>query len=63
MSCLITLAELSNELELITLIEIMNKFKIAKKYLIVTMDTYDTTLFPETIINFNVMINHREKGG
>ena len=62
MSCLITVAELSNELELITLIDIMKEFKIANKYLFVTMDTYNTTMFRETTINFNVMINHRGKG-
>ena len=62
MSCLIILAELSNELELITLIDIMKDIKIAKKYLYATMDAYNTTMFHKTTINFNVMINHREKG-
>ena len=62
MSCLITVAELSNEVELKTLIDIMKEFKIDKKYLFVTIDTYNATMFHETNINFNVMINHREKG-
>ena len=62
MSCLITIAEMSNELELLTLIEIMHRLQINQKYLFAMMDTFNATMFDETTTNFNVMINHRGEG-
>ena len=62
MSCLIAITETSNELELLTLIDIMQRLKITNKYLLAIMDTFNATMFAETTINFNVMINHRGEG-
>lgn len=62
MSCLMTVTEMSNELELSSLLEIIHDLTIAQKYLIVFMDTFNATMFLERNINFNVMINHREPG-
>ena len=62
MSCLITITEMSNELELLTLIDILHMLKITHKYLVAIMDTFNTTAFGETTANFKVMINHREEG-
>ena len=63
MSCLIlTMTEMSSELELLKLIDMMREFKIRHKYLFVTMGTFNNTLFHETNINFNVMINHQGVG-
>lgn len=62
MSCLTTVTEMSNELEVSKLMDIMHDLKIAQKYLIVFMDTLNITTLHETMINFNVMINHRGTG-
>ena len=62
MSCLITITQMSNEMELLTLIDFMQRLQITQKYLFATMDTFNSTLLGETTINFNVMINHREEG-
>ena len=63
MSCLIlTVTEMRDELELQKLISKMHQLRIAQKYLFATLDTFNTTMFRKTTINFNVMINHREKG-
>ena len=62
MSCLITVGDVSNESELLTLIDLVQGLKIAQKYLLATMDTFNATIFRETTINFNVMINHRGEG-
>ena len=53
---------MANELEIHKMITIMHKLKIAKKYLFATLDTFNTTMFRKTTLNFNVMINHREEG-
>ena len=62
MSCLMTVAEISNELEVSKMIEIIHELKIAQKYLIIFIDTLNTTLLHERTINFNVMINHGKTG-
>ena len=62
MSCLMTVAEMSNELEVSKMIEIIHELKIAQKYLIIFIDTLNTTVLHERTINFNVMINHGETG-
>ena len=59
---MITVAEMSNHLELLKLVNIINELKIARKYLFATMDTFNATIFGKTTINFKVMINHKEKG-
>ena len=63
MSCLIlTVTEMGDELELHKLITTMHKLKIAKKHLFATLDTFNSTMFHKTTLNFNVMIIHREEG-
>ena len=56
------MAEMSNEMELLTLIDLIHRLEIAHKYLSVTMNTLNTTAFSDKIINFNVKINHRKEG-
>ena len=53
---------MSNELEVSKMIDMIHELKIAQKYLIVIMDTLNTTMLGERSINFNVMINHRDAG-
>ena len=63
MSCLIlTVTEMGDESEIHKMITTMHQLKIAKKYLFATLDTFNTTMFHKTTLNFNVMINHREEG-
>ena len=63
MSCLVlTVIEESNEVELFKLIDIMHNFKIVHKHLFINMDTFNTTMFLETNINFKVTINQRIEG-
>ena len=61
MSCLVVIVtEMSDEWELHKLITTMHDLKITKKYLFATLDTFNTTIFRNSTINFNVMINHKE---
>ena len=62
MPCLLTVSTLRSELVLTKLMDIMQEVKIAEKYLIVFMDTFNATMLHEQIINFNVIINHKETG-
>ena len=61
-SCLLTIARISNDLEASQLIDIMKGFKIAEKYLVIFAETLNNTLLRRKPINFNVMINHRYPG-
>ena len=61
MSCLVVkVTEMSDELELHKLMKTMHDLKMTKKYLFATLDTFNTTIFRNSKINFNVMINHKE---
>ena len=61
-SCLVAVVDLSNELEVSKLIDIMHELQINHKYLTVIMDNLNTSLLHEKSINFNVIVNHRGKG-
>ena len=62
MSCLITMAQMYNDTEVSQLIDIVNEYKISKKYLIIFMETLNATLLREKTINFNVIVYHNEPG-
>ena len=62
MSCLMIIAQMHNNWEASQLIEIVNGFKISKRYLIILIDTLNTTMLGKRTINFNVIINHKEPG-
>ena len=62
MSCLITMARLSNDLEVSQLINIVNEFKIPKKSLIIFMENLNATILRKKVITFNVIIHHIESG-
>ena len=62
MSCLMTIIEMSNEMHLSEMIDIVNGLQIAKKYLIIYIEMLNVTMLANRTINFNVMINHRGKG-
>ena len=62
MSCLMTMAQINNDLEVSQLIDIVNELKISKKYLIIFMATLNATLLRKKAITFNVIIHHTESG-
>ena len=63
MLCLTITAQMRNDLEVSQLIDIVNELKIVKKYLIIFAETtLNTTLSKKRTIDFNVIINQKEKG-
>ena len=63
MSCLMVIARKHNESEVSQLMDIVNEFRIEKKYLLIFLETFNTTFLRKKTINFNVIISHREPGG
>ena len=62
MSCLMTIADISNEFEMFQMIDMIRELKITKKYLVILINTIDTNILGNITINFNVMIDHRKTG-
>ena len=62
MSCLVTMTQMNNDLEVSQLIDVMNELKIPKKYLIISMKTLNATLLEKKAITFDVIIHHMESG-
>ena len=62
MSCLTAITQTTNELQISEMIDIMNELHIPQMYLIMIVETLNTTKLSEKNINFNVMINHKGKG-
>ena len=61
-SCLMTIARTNNDLEASQLIDTVNGFMIAEKYLVIFTEELNNTLLRRKTINFNVVINHRNSG-
>ena len=62
MSCLVTMAVMTNDEDVSQLINTINEMTVLKKYLIVFMDTLNTTLLQKRAINFNVLMYHKNAG-
>lgn len=62
MYCLTTITQTTNELQISEMIDIMSELHIPQRYLIIFVDTLNTTKLSKITINFNVMINHKGKG-
>ena len=62
MSCLVTIALLTDDVEVSQLINIINEMTVPKKYLIIFMGTLNATLLHKRAINFNVLIQHNNVG-
>ena len=62
MSCLMTMTRMNNDLEVSQLIDVVNELKVSKKYLIIFVETLNTTLLRKKAIPFNVIIHHNESG-
>ena len=63
MSCLMTITQMRNEMQISEMIEIMNEQHVAQKYLVILIDTFNTAMVTKRTINFNVMIYHKGEGG
>ena len=63
MSCLMTVTQMRNEMQISEMIDVMNELHVAQKYLIILIDTFNTAIVTKRTINFNVMISHRGEGG
>ena len=61
-SCLITIVRKHNDSEVSRLMEIVNQLKIERKHLQIFTETGNTTLFRKRMMNFNVIVSHRDTG-
>ena len=62
MSCLVTMAHMTNDEEVSQLINLINEMTVSKKYLIILVDFLNSTVLQKRAINFNVLFNHRNAG-
>ena len=60
-SCLMTIADVSTDTEVLELVDTVTKFRVAKKHLIISIHKLDVASLQNKTINFNVVIYH--KGG
>ena len=63
MTCLMTIMQMTNEMQISEMIDVMNELHVAQKYLVILIDTFNTAMVIKSTINFNVMIYHRGEGG
>ena len=63
MSCLMTITQLRNEMQISEMIDVMNELQVPKKYLLILVDTFNTSMVTKRTINFDMMIYNRRKGG
>ena len=63
MSCLMTITQMRNEMQISEMIDVMNELHVAQKYLVILIDTFNTAIVTKRTINFNVMIYHKGEGG
>ena len=62
MSCLVIIARLKCDTEILQLMDRVKEIKISKKYLTIFIENLDTTILPNMTINFNVIFNHGKQG-
>ena len=61
-SCLISIVETDDNEEVLKLIEMINNLSVTKKYMLLIMSTFDSTMFSNLTINFQVMVHHSNTG-
>ena len=61
-SCMVILADVSSDNEVSILIDILTSFKVAWKYLIITVPELNNSILDNKTINFNVEIYDTGKG-
>ena len=63
MSCLMTITQMRNETQISEMIDVMNELQVPKKYLVILVDTFNTSMVTKRTIIFNMMIYNRREGG
>ena len=61
-SCLVTIVETDNIEDVLRLVEMVNELSVTKKYLLLIVPTFDSTIVQNITINFQVIVNHGEAG-
>ena len=62
-SCLMIIADMSTDTELSQLIDVVTKFKVSRKHLIITIPELNVVSLLNKTINFNVVIyDHKQTG-
>ena len=62
MSCLFVTVETNNFENILQLIEMVNTFRVERKYVLIVKETLNQTLFQNTTINYNLMVEHKDTG-
>ena len=63
MSCMMTITQVTNEMQIPEMIDVIYELHVPQIYLVILIDTLNTTMVTKRTINFNVMIYHRGEGG
>ena len=63
MSCIIIIVDVSSDNEISQLIDMVDKWKIARKQMIISIPRYNDTCLDNKTINFNVLIYHQKGPG
>ena len=61
-SCLVTVADISCDEDILLLIDIVKRIRVNMKFLFIKSQTLDYNLLRNKTINFKVFINHYHKG-
>ena len=61
-SCLVTVADISRDKDILLLIDIMKRIRVNMKFLFIKSQTLDYDLLRNKTINYKVFINHYHKG-
>ena len=61
-SCLVTVADISCDKDILPLIDIVKRIRVDVKFLFINCQTLDYDLLRNKTINYKVFINHYHKG-
>ena len=61
-TCLTTIVETSSDDDILQLIDMANKLKLERQYLLLIVPELNRTLFQNKTINFNIIIDHTDIG-
>ena len=61
-SCMVAIGEPATVNEVLELINMVNEFPVAKKYLLLVAPTFEPTVLKNLTINFQVIFNYSETG-
>ena len=61
-SCVVSIIEANDNEEVLNVIEMVNDFRVDRKHLLLLVPTLNETMFKNTTINYDVIIEHRDQG-